>query len=125
AHRATVETLERRCAELEGEYGAASALASEAAAERDALAASLQAERQEHAAAHEAAAAAQAVAIAALERRCADLQSEFSTAEALASEVASERDELDTALEDGRTEAAGGSPTDVDGARDAETDGER
>src|SRR5205823_1187831 len=113
AHRAAIEAFERRYTELEGEFGAANDLASEAATERDALAATLETERHQSAATL-AAERQQASATLEAERQqsaaaraaAADAEGEFAAATALTSEVAGERDALAATLEEERQEAA-------------------
>jgi hypothetical protein len=90
SHRAAIDTLEQRCAEVDRQYGAAIERAAEAVRERDALAATLETARHE-------AVAAQAVVemrAAAIDAERANVERNWKQAESRAEEAGAERDEL-------------------------------
>ncbi len=103
AHRAEVDALEQRCAELDRQCATAIARASDAARERDASAAALDTARQEAAAAQ----AAVEMRVAAIDAERAKAERNWKAAEARADAASAERDKLTAALEAARQEAAG------------------
>ncbi len=103
AHRAAVDTLEQRCAELDRQYSAALERASEAVRERDELAAALEAARQDAVAAQ----AAVETRAAASDAERADAERNWKEAEARAEQASAERDALAALLESAKKSVQG------------------
>lgn len=103
AHRAAVDTLEQRCAELDRQYRAALERASDAVRERHALAAVLKTTREE-------VAAAQAVVemrAAAVDAERVNAERDWKDAEARAEKASAERDALAALLESAKKSVQG------------------